>query len=73
MGLVEKWNKLARKNIYINGTFDIPVGRLIYMIGLNFFIMVGMALSGGTAASIMWLWADMLGSFNRKKKEIVGD
>ena len=68
MGLVEKWNKLARKKIYINESLEIGVGRLAYMSLLNFFIMVGMILSGGTAASIMWLWVDMLGSFSKKKK-----
>jgi len=68
MGLVEKWNKLARKKIYINDSLEIVVGRLAYMVVLNFFIMIGMALSGGTAASIMWLWVDMLGSFSKKKK-----
>ena len=69
MGIVEKWNKLARKKIYINETFEIGVGRLFYMVGLNFFIMVGMFLSGGTLASIAWLWADMFGSFSKKKKD----
>ncbi len=69
MGIVEKWNRLARKKIYINDTLEIGVGRLFYMIGLNFFIMIGMVLSGGNAASIAWLWADMFGSFSKKKKD----
>ena len=69
MGLVERWNRLARKKIYINDTFEIGVGRLFYMIGLNFFIMIGMALAGGTPESIVWLWADMFGSFSKRKKD----
>lgn len=67
MGLVEKWNNLAKKKIYINETLEIGVGKLVYMIILNFFIMMGMILSGTTEASLIWLWVDMLGSFTRKK------
>ena len=66
MGIVEKWNRLARKKIYINNTFEIGVGKLVYMILLNFFIMTGMILSGATAEVLMWLWVDMLGSLKKK-------
>jgi len=68
MGLVEKWNKLARKKIYINETFEIGVGRLVYMVVLNLFITVGMLFSGTTPASLVWLWVDLLGSFKKKDK-----
>ena len=68
MGLIEKWNRLARKKIYINETFEIPVGKLVYMVILNLFIMLGMIFSGTTEASLVWLWVDMLGSFRRKDK-----
>jgi hypothetical protein len=68
MGIVEKWNNLAKKKIYINETLEIGVGRLAYMIILNFFIMMGMILSGTTPVSLVWLWVDMLGSFKRKEK-----
>ena len=69
MGLVEKWNKLARKKIYINETLEIGIGRLMYMIVLNLFIMIGMIFSGTTAASLAWLWADLAASFKQKEKE----
>jgi len=68
LGLIEKWNRLARKKIYINETFEIPVGKLVYMVILNLFIMLGMIFSGTTEASLVWLWVDMLGSFRRKNK-----
>lgn len=29
MGLIEKWNILARKKIYINDTLEISCGRLV--------------------------------------------
>lgn len=69
MGLVEKWNKLAKKKIYINDTLEIGIGRLFYMVFLNFFIMMGMMFSGTTAASIAWLWVDLFGSLKKPNKE----
>ena len=30
MGLVERWNNLAKKNIYINKKFEFGVGRLVF-------------------------------------------
>jgi len=30
MGLIERWNRLAKKNIYINKTWEIGVGRLVF-------------------------------------------
>lgn len=68
MGLVEKWNKLARKKIYINESFEIGVGRLVYMCLLNCFITIGMILSSTTPSSVVWLWVDLLGSFKKKEK-----
>lgn len=69
MGIIEKWNNLAKKKIYINETFEIGVGRLVYMVLLNFFIMIGMILSGGNAPGIAWLWVDLFGSLKKTKKE----
>ena len=36
MGLIERWNKLAQKNIYVNKTWEIGVGRLVF----SFLIML---------------------------------
>lgn len=69
MGIVEKWNKLAKKKIYINETLEIGVGRLVYMVLLNFFIMTGMLLSGGNAAGAIWLWVDLFGSLKKKEMD----
>lgn len=69
MGLVEKWNKLAKKNIYINDTFEIGVGRLVYS-GILFTISVIWGLlAGATPVQIMpsvLLWVR---SFKQKEKE----
>lgn len=67
MGFVEKWNNLAKKKLYINDGWEIAVGRIMYMVLLNLFIMTGMLLSGGTAQVIAWLWVDMVSSFKKKR------
>jgi len=69
MGFVEKWNSLARKSLYINSSWEIGMGRVMYMVILNCFLMTGMILTGGTPASIVWLWGDMVSSFRKQEKE----
>jgi len=68
MGLVEKWNNLAKKKIYINDTFEIGVGRLVYS-GILFGIsIIWGLLAGATALQLMpsiLLWAR---SFKLKEK-----
>ena len=68
MGLVEKWNNLAKKKIYINETFEIGVGRLVYS-GILFSIsIIWGLLAGATALQLMpsiLLWAR---SFRLKEK-----
>ena len=67
---VDKWNKLAKKKLYINDTFEIAVGRLIYLIILNLFITVGMLFSGGTIASVLWLWVDLVAGLQKNTKTV---
>lgn len=69
MGLVERWNKLAKKNLYVNKTWEIPMGRVMYMCILNGFLSLGMLLSGGNLVGVVWLWGDMVASFRSKGKE----
>ena len=66
MGLVEIWNRLAKKKLYINSSWEIPMGRIMYFVILNLFITLGMWVSGGNAAGMAWLWADMVASFQHK-------
>ena len=66
MGFVEKWNSLARKNLYINKTFEIGMGRVMYMAILNCFLSAGMLLSGGNLIGVVWLWGDMVASFKKR-------
>ena len=67
MGLVERWNRLAKKKLYINDGWEISVGRVMFMCILNGFLTLGMWLSGGNAAGMVWLWGDMVASFRSKK------
>lgn len=67
MGFVEKWNNLAKKNLYINKTFEIGMGRVMYMAVINCFLSVGLLLtSSDPIVGIIWLWGDMVGSFKRQ-------
>ena len=69
MGTVEKWNNLAKKKIYINETFEIGIGRLVYSAILFSVSVIWGVLAGATAVQIMpsvLLW---LNSFKKKEKE----
>ena len=46
MGIVEKWNSLAKKKIYINDTFSIGIGRLVFS-GIVFSVQVAWGLLAG--------------------------
>ena len=66
MGFVEKWNELAMKTLYINKSWEIGVGRVMYMAILNCFLSAGMLLSGGNLIGVVWLWGDMISSFRKQ-------
>lgn len=62
MGIVEKWNLFARKHIYINDSFEIGIGRLVFS-GIIFTVQVVWGLmAGGTPLEVMpslltWLFS----------------
>ena len=59
MSLIDRWNKFAKKKIYINETFEISVGRLV-------FCTIVMIL-GLFEVPIAWIVPAF--SIKRKKKE----
>ncbi len=68
MGLVEKWNKLAKKKIYINDTFEIGIGRLVFSAILFSISLIWGALADATLLQQMpsiLLWVN---SFKQKEK-----
>ena len=68
MGLVEKWNKLAKKKIYINDSFEIGVGRLVFA-GIVFGIQIIWGiLAGATPVQIMPSILTWLASLKQKEK-----
>ena len=73
MSLIDRWNNMAKKKIYINHGWEIPVGRLGYFIVLNLFISIGMILTGTTPQSLAWLWVDLAMSFRQKNHDEIGD
>ncbi|KKM16727.1 hypothetical protein LCGC14_1682900 [marine sediment metagenome] len=69
MSLIDKWNKLAKKKIYINGTLEIGVGRLIFMIILTSFEVIGMLLTGAPLASTFYAWSNLIVALKKPTKE----
>jgi len=46
MSRIDKWNKFAKKRIFINHNFQIGVGRLIFVGLITFIEALGMILVG---------------------------
>ena len=69
MGLIEKWNALAKKNIYINDTFEIGVGRLVFS-AILFTIQIAWGLlAGGNWLTVMPSLLTWLVSLKQSEKE----
>lgn len=71
MGLVEKWNTLAKKKIYINETFEIGVGRLVFSAIIFGVQVLWGVLAGATPVQIMPSVLTWLASLKQKEKEII--
>ena len=70
MGLIEKWNALAKKKIYINDTLEIGVGRLVFS-AIIFGAQVAWGLmAGATLVEIMPSLLTWLLSFRQKQIEV---
>jgi len=68
MGLIEKWNKLAKKNIYINSDFEIGVGKLIFTGIIVLLEAIPILLITGNIAATMVTLATFLTSLKQKKE-----
>ena len=67
--MVEKWNNFAKKSLYINNTFEIGCGRLVYSGILFSLSIIWGLLAGATALQLMpsvLLWVR---SFKQKEKQ----
>ena len=69
MGLIERWNKLAKKKIYVNNTLEIGVGRLVYSAILFSVSIIWGLLNGATAVQLMPSVMFWVRSFRKKEKE----
>lgn len=67
MGLVERWNKLAQKKIYINETLEIGVGRLVFSAIIFTVQVIWGILAGATPVQIMPSVLTWIMSFKQKK------
>ena len=55
----KRWQKIANKKIYINDTFEISIGRLVFLIIMTLLLQFGVPIA----------WALPLFSVKRRKKE----
>lgn len=71
MGLVEKWNKFAKKRIYINDTLEIGCGRLVFMGLIVMFQVLGIMCCNNWVVTpeIFFVLSTFIGSFKKVKKE----
>jgi len=67
--LLDKWNKLASKKIYINENFQISVGRLVFIGIGTLIISISQILAGAPPAAICALWGNTIFSLEKKEKE----
>jgi len=73
MGWIEKWNKFAKKRIYINETLEIGVGRLIFTSLIFAAQIIWMLILGATPVQMTPAFLSFIGALkqntNKKKKK----
>lgn len=69
MGFIEKWNRFARKSIYINNTFQIACGRLIFTLLITLIEALSIFLATGSIVGIFPLFSNMFLVLERQNKE----
>ena len=67
--LIDRWNRLAKKKIFINESFEIGVGRLVFA-GIIFGIQIAWGLlAGATLVELMPSILTWLVSLKQKKDD----
>ena len=69
MGLIEKWNNLAKKKIYINSDFEIGVGKLVFTSIIVALEAIPILLITGNWAAALVTLATFLTSLRQRKDE----
>jgi len=69
MGKIEKWNNFAKKRIFINHTFQIGVGRLVFVFMITLIEAIGMALVGAGVGIPSLVLNAMLALEKREEEE----
>ena len=69
MGIIEKWNKFARKSIYINSHFQIPAGRMIFTLLITLIEAITILLATGNIVGVLPLFSNMFLVLERQNKE----
>ena len=69
MGLIEKWNNLAKKKIDINDTITVSVGRLVFVSVITIVQIISMLLADTPLPSLWILFGNYLLALQKKSKE----
>lgn len=69
MGLVERWNNFAKKKLYINETFQISCGRLVFTLLITLVEAVSIFILTGNVSATLPLFSNMLLSLQKQDKK----
>lgn len=70
MSRIDKWNKFAKKRLYINSDFQIGMGRLIFVMLITLVEAIGMFMVGAGAGIPSLVLNTMLTLEKREKEDL---
>ena len=71
MGLIEKWNRFAKKRIYINNHFQIAAGRLVFTLLITLVEALSIFLATGSIVGVLPLFSNMFLVLEKQDKETI--
>lgn len=69
MSKIDKWNRFAKRKIYINESLEITAGKLVYVLIFTFLQALILLLTGANTSSYAVLVGNAIFSIKQKKKE----
>ena len=69
MGIIEKWNNLAKKKIYINDNWEIGVGRFVFSFIIMLIEFIQAYIITGELAVFWALLLTLITGLKKKDKE----
>lgn len=71
MGIIEKWNRFAKKRIYINNHFQLAAGRLIFTLLITMIEALTILLATGNIIGVLPLFSNMFLVLEKQDKETI--